>query len=692
MTVTRINKILIANRAEIACRVIRTCKRLGIQTVAVYSDADANAPFVHLADEAVHIGASAASESYLCSDKIIAAALRTRCDAIHPGYGFLSESADFAHDVKKAGIIFIGPEPESISLIGDKSSAKQLLSAKAPSVALIPGYSGADQATDTLVREAVKIGFPVLLKASAGGGGKGMRVVHVKQKLVEEIEAARGEALRSFKDDKLLVERYIEEGRHVEVQIFGDRYGNVIHCFERECSVQRRHQKIIEETPSPFLDDSLRTKLVSSAITIGKLISYQGAGTVEFIVDARTRAFYFLEVNTRLQVEHPITEAITGLDLVKLQISVAAGVSLLDTKAKNLKMEGHAIECRLCAEDPRSDFMPSTGTVLRYQEGLLEGVRYDTGIQTGSEISIYYDPLLAKITAHAPTRSQALSLARHALHTTTLLGPKTNRGFLIRILSHPDFVQGAYTTRWLERVLIPLELKLSFVNERNEGSIVCTLFCWMIREHARIGMKFVKSGFRNVVYRRQRDVVGFDNGEDVEVQYEVVERRTFHVWLRNIEKGTKLPQLGDEIGGKPLVVVLGDAAFDDDGRGGTLTCTIDGLHRPYKIATKLDGDEKQIQIHSTSWADVLVLTRRDRLISGSSSRQDEERTHIARMPCRVLKVLASSGTVVKVGDPLLTVESMKMETKIHSGAEGIVEVMCKEGDLVNAGSVMVLVK
>ncbi|KAJ3277702.1 hypothetical protein HK104_003045, partial [Borealophlyctis nickersoniae] len=358
MTVKPINKILIASRGEIACRVINTCKRLGIQTVAVYSDADQNALHVKRADEAVQIGASPATESYLRADKIVSAALRTGCDAIHPGYGFLSENTEFARAVAEAGIIFIGPKPESILCIGDKSAAKQLLRAKAPSVSLIPGYSGDDQSTDTLIREAVKIGFPVLLKASAGGGGKGMRIVHEESKLHEEIQAARGESFRSFKDSKLLVERYIQHGRHIEVQIFGDQYGDVIHLFERECSVQRRHQKIIEETPSPLMDDALRAKMTGDAVTIGKLIRYEGAGTVEFIVDAQTKQYYFLEVNTRLQVEHPITEAVTGLDLVELQILVASGVRLQDTNAKNVTMRGHAIECRLCAEDPANDFMP----------------------------------------------------------------------------------------------------------------------------------------------------------------------------------------------------------------------------------------------------------------------------------------------------------------------------------------------
>ncbi|KAJ3414011.1 hypothetical protein HDV05_007218 [Chytridiales sp. JEL 0842] len=339
MTRRAIRKILVANRGEIACRVIRTCARLGIRTVAVFSDADTNSPHVRLADEAVHIGGSSAAESYLRGEIIIEAALKTNADACHPGYGFLSENPEFATKCAKSGIIFIGPKPESILAIGDKISSKRLLAAKAPSVPLLPGYNGDDQNLSVLISEAKRIGFPLLIKASAGGGGKGMRIVRTAENLEEEIKAAQGEALRSFGDSRLLIERYVESARHIEIQIFGDIHGNLIHLFERECSVQRRHQKIIEEAPSPFLTPELRSRMTASAVQIGKLISYVGAGTVEFIVDGIQGNYFFLEVNTRLQVEHPVTEEITGLDLVELQIMVANGRSLKDCVPPNLTIK-----------------------------------------------------------------------------------------------------------------------------------------------------------------------------------------------------------------------------------------------------------------------------------------------------------------------------------------------------------------
>src|SRR5215510_13044752 len=386
-------KILVANRGEIALRVMRSCHAMGIETVAVYSEADADAPHVRFAGEAVHLAAAPAQESYLSIEKIIEAARRTRADAIHPGYGFLSENAEFAESCAAAGVVFIGPPPSAIRAMGLKSSARRLAAeAGAP---VVPGYDGEDQSIEILRDRIIEIGFPVLIKASAGGGGKGMRVVRGESAIDEAVEAARREAEKAFGDGSLLLEKFIEGSRHVEVQIFGDAYGNLVHLFERDCSLQRRHQKIIEESPSPAVNEELRWKMGETAANIGRAIGYTNAGTVEFIL-AASGAFYFIEVNTRLQVEHPVTEMITGLDLVRLQIEIAEGRPLPFTQA-DLKTEGHAIEARLYAEDPANDFLPSTGQILDLRLPVIEGVRIDSGIESGMEVGIHYDPMLAKL-------------------------------------------------------------------------------------------------------------------------------------------------------------------------------------------------------------------------------------------------------------------------------------------------------
>ncbi|RKP23558.1 acetyl-CoA carboxylase, partial [Syncephalis pseudoplumigaleata] len=449
-------KLLVANRGEIACRILGTCRRLGIATVAVYSDSDKEAPHTRLADEAVYIGASPATDSYLRGDLIIAAAKQTGADALHPGYGFLSENAAFAQACLDAGIVFIGPKPASINAIGDKISAKQLLKERAPTVPLIPGYNGDDQSNERLMAEAVKMGFPVLLKASAGGGGKGMRVVRAKEHLLEEIELAKSEARRSFGSDALLVERYFDRGRHIEassrhVQIIGDQQGNVHHIYERECTIQRRHQKIIEEAPSAVMTESLRARMTDAAICIGRLIQYEGVGTVEFIVDDATHEFYFLEVNTRLQVEHPVTESVTGLDLVELQMHVAS-----ETPVPAAPIKGHAIECRLYAEDPSQNFMPCKWWWWWWWWASTDGtgpayaVRIGSGPAIGSMVTIYYDPMIAKVTVWAETRALAIQRMQRALEQTQCLGLVTNQGFLLAILNHPRFAQGAFTTQFVE--------------------------------------------------------------------------------------------------------------------------------------------------------------------------------------------------------------------------------------------------
>ena len=439
-------KILIANRGEIAIRIMRACRELGIQTVAVYSDADKNALHVQYADEAIHIGPAAAKESYLDMDKIIQAAKQLNADAIHPGYGFLSENASFAAAVAAAQLTFIGPSSDSIRLMGDKAESK--IRMKAAGVPTVPGVEGVESGRD-FENAANQIGYPVLVKAAAGGGGKGMRVVHEEGELQEAIESARREALHAFGDERLLLEKYVANAHHVEFQVFGDQHANLLHLFERECSVQRRHQKIIEETPSPLLTPELRQQMGQTAVAAAKAVGYYNAGTVEFIVDPDTLKFYFLEMNTRLQVEHPVTELVTGLDLVHWQIRVAAGERFPFTQSQ-LGQRGHAIECRVYAEDPTNGFLPSTGRLLQYSEPRGPGIRLDAGFTAGDEVTHFYDPLLAKLIVHAEDREAAIQRLKAALQEFIVHGVVTNIDFLQTVLRHSDFAEGKVTTRWVE--------------------------------------------------------------------------------------------------------------------------------------------------------------------------------------------------------------------------------------------------
>ena len=441
-------KILIANRAEIAIRVIRACQELGIQTVAVYSEADAQALHTRLADQAVLLGGSAPKESYLNIEKIIAAAKNTGARAIHPGYGFLCENASFAEAVTTAGLTFIGPSARAMRAMGDKAEAK--ISMKAAGVPTIPGLENLSELNDFI--EAGKlIGYPVLVKASAGGGGKGMRIVHSASEMAEAVTAARRESLNAFGDDRLLVEKYIEQAHHIEFQILGDQHGNLLHLFERECSLQRRHQKIIEETPSPMLDQDLRNRMGTAALLAAQAVGYTNAGTVEFIVDPRSRNFYFLEMNTRLQVEHPITELVAGLDLVQWQIRIAAGQPLPFSQS-DLIQRGHAIECRLYAEDVAGGFLPATGQILAYVEPCGPGIRLDSGVTLGSQVGHFYDPLLAKLIVHAENRLASIRRMQIALGQLVIHGVTTNQNFLQAVMAHPDFQAGSVTTSWVESV------------------------------------------------------------------------------------------------------------------------------------------------------------------------------------------------------------------------------------------------
>ncbi|MCC6873800.1 MAG: ATP-grasp domain-containing protein, partial [Sandaracinaceae bacterium] len=443
-----IRKLLIANRGEIAVRIMKTCQSMGIATVAVFSDADAGAPFVRHADEAVRLGPAPSAESYLKVDRLIEAAKLTGADAIHPGFGFLAENEGFARACAEAGIVFVGPAPNAIHKMGSKREAKRI--AVEAGVPVVPGYEGDDQDTPSLIAHAKKVGLPVLIKASAGGGGKGMRIARHERELEAAIDGARREAEKSFADGTLLVEKYVERPRHVEIQIFGDEHGEIVHLWERECSIQRRHQKIVEESPSPALDGELRAKMGEAAVKLGRAIGYTNAGTVEMIL-APSGEFYFLEVNTRLQVEHPVTEAITDLDLVELQLRVARGEPLpLDQEMIDTLVSGHAIEVRLYAEDPAQGFLPQSGRVVDWEMTSQDWLRVDTGVEAGSEVSIHYDPMLAKIIAWGPTRYDAIARLRWALAHAAVQGLRTNRDFLIRVLDDQAFLRGDLSTHFIE--------------------------------------------------------------------------------------------------------------------------------------------------------------------------------------------------------------------------------------------------
>ncbi|GGT16075.1 acetyl/propionyl-CoA carboxylase subuit alpha [Streptomyces kurssanovii] len=446
---TMFDTVLVANRGEIAVRVIRTLRSLGVRSVAVFSDADAGARHVREADTAVRIGPAPAAESYLSIERLLDAATRTGAQAVHPGYGFLAENAGFAQACAEAGLVFIGPPPSAISLMGDKIRAKETV--RAAGVPVVPGSSGSGLSDEELAAAAREIGMPVLLKPSAGGGGKGMRLTRVESALMDEIAAARREARASFGDDTLLVERWIDRPRHIEIQVLADGHGNVVHLGERECSLQRRHQKIIEEAPSVLLDEATRAAMGEAAVQAARSCGYRGAGTVEFIVPGTDPSqYYFMEMNTRLQVEHPVTELVAGLDLVEWQLRVAAGERLTFTQ-DDITLTGHAIEARICAEDPSRGFLPSGGTVLRLLEPQGEGVRTDSGLSEGSEVGSLYDPMLSKVIAYGPDRPTALRKLRAALADTVTLGVPTNAGFLRRLLAHPAVVSGEMDTGLVER-------------------------------------------------------------------------------------------------------------------------------------------------------------------------------------------------------------------------------------------------
>ncbi|RDU96290.1 acetyl-CoA carboxylase biotin carboxylase subunit [Trinickia dinghuensis] len=664
------NKILIANRGEIACRVAATCKRLGIASVAVYSDADANAKHVAACDEAVHIGGAAASESYLRIERIIDAAVRTGAQAVHPGYGFLSENEDFAQACEAAGLVFIGPPVSAIAAMGSKAAAKALMHAAA--VPLVPGYHGDDQDPELLQREADEIGYPVLLKASAGGGGKGMRVVEKSADFAQALASCKREAASSFGNDRVLIEKYLTRPRHVEVQVFADQHGGAVYLFDRDCSVQRRHQKVLEEAPAPGLSDDVRRAMGEAAVAAARAVSYVGAGTVEFIMTES--AFYFMEMNTRLQVEHPVTEMITGQDLVEWQLRVASGEPL-PLRQDELRIDGHAIEARVYAENPARGFLPSTGTLkyLRMPEGVefsigmpkRAPVRIDSGVREGDTITPFYDPMIAKLIVHGATREEALARMSRALQGCEAVGPQTNVAFLRRIVESQPFATADLDTGLIERhhdaLFAPadkpfkeaLALACGALLTR-EGGVAHGGSPWDALSHWRLNGSYRQTiewrdpdderAFK-AVYAREGDSRTLEHDGAVDA----------FDWWRGSEPHTFGARIGEaRVTGRVFV----------------------------------DGD----LFHIFCQGSALTFEWQNLLAHAADAEHGEGRL-TAPMPGKVIAVLVEPGAVVEKGAPLIVMEAMKMEHTIGAPTAGkVAEVLYGVGDQVADGAQLLVME
>jgi 3-methylcrotonyl-CoA carboxylase alpha subunit len=637
--------LLIANRGEIACRVIRTARHMGIRTIAVYSDADAHAMHVGMADDAFRIGPAPARESYLDVGAILRAARESGAEAIHPGYGFLSENAEFAEACAKAEIVFVGPPASAIRAMGLKDRAKALM--EKAGVAVVPGYLGDDQSAERLTHEAAAIGYPVLIKAVAGGGGKGMRRVDASEEFVAALEGAKREAKSAFGDDRVLIEKYVTRPRHVEVQVFADSHGHAVHLFERDCSLQRRHQKVIEEAPAPGMSEAMRARMGEAAVKAAQAVGYVGAGTVEFIADAseglHPDRFWFMEMNTRLQVEHPVTEAVTGLDLVEWQLRVAAGEELPQRKY-TLAPHGHAIEARLYAEDPRKGFLPSVGVLERlHLPAAQDGIRVDTGVREGDEVTVFYDPMIAKIIAWDETRAGAAAKLADALSLTEVAGVQTNAGFLVRALRHPDFVAGDIDTGFIERhrdILTPDE-------SGPRPDILARAALFLVEERrakSRGGDPWAaQDGFR--ISGEAREVIEFvSDGKRVNV--EIVHRR----------------------GGGMTVEVAGAAT-----------------KAAHANAVRLKSNDIVVIQNGETW----TLSLHDPLLAADAAGVSTDRV-TAPMPGKIVQVLVKPGDTVRQGQPLAVLEAMKMEHTLKASADAQIEsVEVGVGEQVGEAAVIV---
>ncbi len=649
-----IAKLLIANRGEIAARIIRSAHALGIATVAVYSDPDAAAPYVTLADEAVRLPGAAPADTYLRGDLIIAAAAVTGADAVHPGYGFLSENAAFARACADAGLIFVGPAPETIAAMGNKVAAKATMAEAG--VPVLPGMTVTKDADPA--EAAIRVGFPLLVKAAFGGGGRGMRLVADPAELAGAVTRARSEAASAFGDGTVFLERFVTDPRHVEVQIVGDTAGTVIHLFERECSIQRRYQKIVEECPSPAVDGRLRAALAAAAVTAGQAVGYAGAGTVEFVLD-RDGSFYFLEMNTRLQVEHPVTEEVTGLDLVELQLRIAEGEPV-PLQAREAQIDGHAIEVRLYAEDVPAGFVPATGTLHRFTIPTAPGIRVETGCRDGSVVSPHYDAMLAKVIAHGHTRADAARRLARALMRAEIHGVTTNRDLLVAILREPSFLAGATDTGYLTRH-DPAALAAPAAKATATHALAAALARQARHRAEAPVLGTLPSGWRNVFSAPQR-VAYTAVGEPYAVAYRIT---------------------GDSV----------QASVNDVSMQATVHAA-----SPDRIDLEIGGTRREYRIHQVG-AEVYVDAS-----DGSSALSEVPRfgdpekvapagSLLAPMPGLVLRVLAEVGAVVTAGQPLLVLEAMKMEQTVSAPASGVVaELRAKAGEQVSTGQVLAVLE
>lgn len=641
-----LKKLLIANRGEIACRVIQTAKALGYRTVAVYSEADANALHVEQADEAVCIGPAQVSASYLNADAILAAAKKTGADCIHPGYGFLSENAGFAKAIKQAGLTFVGPPENAIELMGSKRRSK--IAMQKAGVPVVPGFEGNNASDDELISAAKDIGAPLMLKASAGGGGRGMRLVEDQDQLADSIKRARSEAKQAFGDDEMIIEKAVLEPRHVEIQVFADRHGNAVYLGERDCSVQRRHQKVVEEAPSPFVPPELRQAMGEAAVKAALACGYEGAGTVEFLVD-KDRNFYFLEMNTRLQVEHPVTELITGQDLVAWQLMVAEGQPLPLTQAE-IQLNGHAIEVRLYAEDPATDFTPQTGTLHQFSPATGEGLRFDTGVRSGDVVSPHYDPMLAKVIAWGQNRDEARRRLIRALEDTTVFGVTTNRHFLSRIIADETFGAGEATTAFLQQ---------SFKDDPSLAPQAPS-----IREMAlsACALSLGSSG---------QD--GWSNAPAT-------------VMPMSLEVQEQAVELLVRRSGQTLTVSQGEAHYElqiQSHEPGQL-CIIDNGVR-HRCQYHRNGDSLYLQAFGRSWSIV------DRTHQPAAGAQGAGSGRIqAAMDGAIIDVLVAEGDTVAQGQTLVVLEAMKMEHPVKADRDGVVAGLhTNTGDQVKRSQLLV---
>jgi propionyl-CoA carboxylase alpha chain len=647
-----ITRLLIANRGEIARRIIRSAREMGISTVAIYADADADAPFVRDADTAIALNGDSPAETYLRTDKVIDACRRAGADAVHPGYGFLSENTEFAQAVEDAGMAWVGPPPAAIAAMGDKLSAKALMQeADVPTLPAEELAPGAD-----LDGAAARVGYPLLVKASAGGGGRGMRVVAESAELAQAVEGARREAGSAFGDDTIFMERWLPACRHVEIQILGDRHGNLLHCFERECSIQRRHQKVIEEAPSPAVDEALRARMGAAAVAAGQAIGYASAGTVEFLVDGGD--FWFLEVNTRLQVEHPVTEAITGLDLVREQLRIAEGETL-GYGQDDLSINGHAIEVRLYAEDPANDFLPSPGTVEVWEPSTAATARFDSGVESGTVVGTAFDPMLAKVIVHAPTRREAAGRLARVMETTRIQGLTTNRDFLAATLRTPEFLAGDTTTDFIERVA-PAAVR-TIAPEELHRVLACVVIEAQARRRAEAKvLTSIGSGWRNSNMPPQR--TGFlAGGEELLVEYSANRDGSFEVSFGDVCYHVIVRRVAD-----------GEVEVDVDGR---------------RVAARLQLRGSTWFVH-TREGDVTVEELPRFTLPGADEFQGGL---TAPMPGKVLATHVEVGSAVEKGQLLLILEAMKMEHRITAPVDGTVTaVHAAVGDQVANGELLIM--